>query len=224
METTSDLAAYAEIVPEPAELRRRLERLALLDAVLSGGSHPRHTFDAAWSPGVAVGRFDNGAGDDYAVVFAGARTLVRAFDHESSMSRYDEGITWPGLLEGMPSALEPFLTDPRINLEPSFASLTLALWWTDGDTSWGHGRLEPYGDTEPELTTWMLDLVEEWDLDAVYESFSYDLGGLSIAEGPFDALMADEPLTDAGVRELNPAADLGTVAAAAARIGRPLAS
>ncbi|MDT9591813.1 hypothetical protein RDV89_01945 [Nocardioides zeae] len=222
-ETTADLAAYAAQLPEPAELRRRLERLALLDAVLGDGQYPRYTFDAAWSDGVAVGTFDDGAGDDYHAVFAGEHVLVRVFDHESTMSRYDEGKTWPGLLDGLPGELEAYLLDERLNPEPGFAVVTLALWRGPGDTAWRHGRLEPHDGRAPEITSWPLDLVEEWVLDDVYASLSHDHGGVRIDDDAFDAVVEDRPLTAQMVRDLNPEADLERARAAALRIGRPLA-
>ncbi|MDR6175223.1 hypothetical protein QE364_003006 [Nocardioides zeae] len=232
-ETTADLTAYARLLPPPDELRRRLERLALLDLVLGGGRLPRFRFDARWNTTadgapVAVGTFDSGGGDGYHAVFVGRSALLRVFDHESVMNRYDEVEVWPGLLDGLPGGLRPYLTDERLNLDPSFPVLTLALWWGEGTPGWQHGRLDPHAGLDPEITSWPLDLLEEWDLDGVYGALSYDhgdaSGGLGIDEDAFDALVEDRPLTPALVRALNPRADLDVVAEGAARIGRPLST
>lgn len=232
-ETTADLAAYARLLPPPHELRRRLERLALLDLVLGGGRLPRFRFDARWGTTadgapVAVGTFHSGGGDGYHAVFAGDLTLLRVLDHESVMNCYDEGETWPGLLDGLPDGLRPYLTDERLNLDPSVPVLTLALWCESGTSTWQHGRLEPRGGIDPEITSWLLDLVEEWDLDDVYGALSYDhgdaSGGRAIDEDAFDAVVADRPLTPDLVRALYPSVDLGVVVEGAARIGRPLAA
>ncbi|GAB3070471.1 hypothetical protein [Nocardioides zeae] len=231
-ETTADLAAYARLLPPPHELRRRLERLALLDLVLGGGRLPRFRFDARWGTTtdgapIAVGTFDSGGGDGNHAVFAGGLTLLRVLDHESVMNRYDAGETWPGLLDGLPDELRPYLTDERLNLDPSVPVLTLALWCESGASAWRHGRSERHDGDDPEITSWPLDLVEEWDLDDVYGALSYDhgdaSGGRAIDEDAFDAVVDDRPLTHELVRALNPGVVLAVVAEGAARIGRPLA-
>lgn len=79
-----------DLLPEPAELLRRFGVLQLLDAIalqrrpVSGRT--RYSYDPGWREGTALASFQNGAGDDYSIIFAPAGVYTRVFDHYCPMS------------------------------------------------------------------------------------------------------------------------------------------
>ncbi|APA96960.1 hypothetical protein NS506_02900 [Nocardia seriolae] len=71
--------------------------LALLDCVLGGmaPAHPTRTYRYVEDrrPGESLASMDNGAGDEYSIVFSSAGTYVRGFDHYSELNTYGQSDT-----------------------------------------------------------------------------------------------------------------------------------
>lgn len=192
------LSGFAAALPEPARLRERLRTLTLLEAAF-GSRWPRYAYAAAGEDGFEYFRYENGGGDDYRVFLGRSSAFLRAFDHESSLSPYDEEAVWPGLLDGLPDDLVPLtqLDDD----EPEFPALTLALWHGHDGTGWRHGAPEPQDGAEAELTAWMLEPLTLFTPAAVGEDLSHYYSR-PVDAATIEAVLNGEPLSRTLVERL----------------------
>ena len=213
----STLDELARTLPGPHELRDRLRALAVLDAIC-GTRHLTYSFTASFSEGVALGRYDNGAGDYYFVFFDGDQIFVRVFDHESDLSPYANDGLWPGLVDGLPARLQQYVQMEKLGDE-DYALITLAIWH-DG-TGWKHGTPAPIDGVEPKPTDWPLSQVIAWSADAVATDrgryWSRSLSAAAIAP-----ILELRPLTRGIAESINPDVDWPFVERIAAYVGLPL--
>ena len=124
-------------LPHPAVLRRRHQALAAVERLVAPnanrgdryyGSDPPHRY---WH--------DSGGGDNFELVIDGKDALLTAFNHESPRSpwgRDDGNAVWPGMFDGLPERLRPWL--PEHGDEPM--SVSACFWFTDG--RWHEGEPE----------------------------------------------------------------------------------
>ncbi|MGW1059133.1 hypothetical protein [Micromonospora rubida] len=179
----------AGVLPDPATLRDRCRALAVLDAALVSSPPFTYRFDGRWGPGQELASMDNGAGDQWSIVFAAAGVFVRGFDHESPLSPADNdsGELWPGLVDTVPEAFAAYLREPAFSLDGTLAA-TVCLWREIGDDRWRHGDVVPPADGDDGadflfglLTDGTPEAYQDWaegyygrpvDLDAVREVFA----------------------------------------------------
>ncbi|MFG3286720.1 hypothetical protein [Streptomyces sp. NPDC048111] len=167
----------ADLLPGPAELRAHLRALAVLDTAI--GDDPAYcTYSfAAWGQASEAALMDNGAGDDFAVLFTPAGVLIRGFDHESPMSPYtneDEEV-WPGVIDDVPTALRPFLNDPAFRAgDFDCPRATFCLWREPADTAWhtGSGIEFPTGTEDPDGSTHLLGLLTDRTPESIQSHFA----------------------------------------------------
>ncbi|MCI4066866.1 hypothetical protein MRQ36_31610 [Micromonospora sp. R77] len=83
----------------------------------------------------------NGSGDEWAAVCTADGAFIRVFDHESAMSPYrdPDGELWPGLLDGLPVVLRPWVRKPAFCDETGQFVATAVLWRLTGDDRWYAG-------------------------------------------------------------------------------------
>jgi hypothetical protein len=161
----------------------------------------------------SVAGWTSGEGDNYTIVFDPAGVLLLGFYHESGASPWRDGpqrAHWPGLLDGVPPALAPYLHEPAF-LSDGFLDITVCAWCEREDGIWRCGpvdlaELEMY-ERDPDGALWMFGrLTDE-------------------ADGPDDdtvrAILTGRPLTPQLIRSLNPLADAASVLAKATAMGYP---
>jgi hypothetical protein len=86
--TPAEIALH---LPPPRHLERLSLSLAALDAVMSPEWEYRYySFDPGWSPTQRMASMRNGSGGQYFIVFDPVGTVVRAFDHESALSPWNQ--------------------------------------------------------------------------------------------------------------------------------------
>ena len=126
------------LLPEPEDLRRRLEALVAVEDLLGPSRDGFRYYDVdppdQW-------RFDSGSGDFYVLAVSAGAALLIVFDHESPRSpwgRVDEAPEWPGMFDGLPGHLRRYLPEREAG-EP--LSVSACFWFLDG--SWHEGNPEP---------------------------------------------------------------------------------
>ncbi|WP_305024992.1 hypothetical protein [Paenibacillus lacisoli] len=206
-------------LPNPADLKVRMRKLAALDILLCDEDWLRvHRYDAAWQPGLELACIDNGAGDQMFVLFSEIGTIIQGFDHESSLSPHvqKDGCIWPGMYDGMPDSLFRLLQQHSDELGGE--DVTFCLWRRVEDHAWLCGTLRDLdeqealqaggadflfgylGETSRDYIDWAQDYYGlEHDLPLV--SVSRIFGGEAVDE----QLIADlhpERDADAAMREL----------------------
>ncbi|CAM5469857.1 hypothetical protein [Streptomyces narbonensis] len=219
----------ARALPGIEELRDHSRGLAMLDAVLSPEWERRYySFDAHWSETEQLASMKDGQGGEYTIVLSPAGAFARVFDHESPMSPFGEladGLTWPGLLDGVPEAFREYLTEPAFTDEDGVHVTTACLWRESGDTSWHTGPVEFDGlddHDDPDGSGRFLRLLTDRSAEA-YAEWASDFYQTPVAPDAVRHVLALRPLTPEVVAALNPGVTLADLAEDIAEIGYPAA-
>lgn len=221
----------ARQLPNPQELRRHCQGLAMLDATQAEDPADRYySFDTSWSSTEQLASMDDGSGNSWSITFTPDGAWLRAFDHESPMSPYSEpfDLDWlaavPQPLRG--AAAEVAFTDGDLPL------LTLACWWlhlaqdeATGPHPGGERRWHPVqlrSSVPANLddgSGWLLS-----DLDAdpdTYRSFAADYYETELEGDDIAHVLALRPLSEELVSRLNPQRTLAQLAGDIVSIGYP---
>lgn len=151
----------------PSPLQRAWQCAARCDAKLTSEDWLRaFWYEPDWLDGIAMAKYDNGAGDHVFGFFgAGGKTVLKGFDHESGVSphaREEYGI-WPGLYDGLPPELWRWLQDEAVEHE----HVTFCCWSVDG-LSWQTGHPVIPDDID-DGSSWLLGMVQ-MDAEAFIDS------------------------------------------------------
>ncbi|MER8046813.1 hypothetical protein [Streptomyces sp. NPDC094032] len=211
----------ARALPGIEELRDHSRALAMLDAVLSPEWEGRYySFDAAEDRA----SMRNGCGDEYVIAFSPAGAYVEGFDHESPMSpwaRMADPEVWPGVLDDLPDAFRPYVSQP--DDEPP--SVTACLWRTPADPAWRTGTIDfptREGDAAPDGAEYVFELLVDRSAEAYAEwATDYYETEPEVDVEAVRHVLALRPLTEAVVRSLNPELDPTDLAEGIAEIGYP---
>ena len=215
MISTRDLSA----LPDIDSLRRTLQAMALLDAILCPEWEGRYySFNAAWAGSQQMGSLRNGSGDELFVHFGPAGCWLKGFAHESPMSPYREAPPhpWPGVLEAVPAEFADCLREPAF----SIADVTFCVWRRQADRGWQLGPVAfPPGQPDPdgsELLMSALDGRPESYRDWATEYYEQDVSLAAVRH-----VYLHRPLTRALVARLNPDLSLDDLAEDVEEIGYP---
>jgi len=206
----SSPSAWFEALPEPGEL------LSLGRAFLAAEAAYETHFGADLDVAASLTRLDDGVvelsfprfeGDQLLFRFGPGWSMVVAYDHESGRDpwRHELGTPtmWPGLAEGLPDHLLPWLKTPWD--EEDVIVCTAIAWWLNEDPGWRGGRV---GDVDGAVRVGEHDdgvgtLIEPFlsparmmaEIDAYLEP-------LVLGPDLFNALAGEAPLTARQVQAL----------------------
>ncbi len=208
------------LLPPPDDLRRLLQAMAMLDAIVEPEWEYRcYSFNAAWSGSEQMGSMRNGSGDDFFALFDASGCILRGSDHEAAMFPWrgdpPPGI-WPGVLDGVPPEFENPAREPAFHMEDT----TFCIWRLAGDPEWSRGRIEFPGADDPDGSQWMLS---ELDGDpATYLAYAKEYFELDLPLRAIARVYAHEPLSQELLNEFPSPRPLETVLADAKEIGYPV--
>jgi hypothetical protein len=224
MISTRDLSG----LPDIDALKRLLQSMAMLDAILSTEWEYRYySFNSKWSKGEQMGSMRNSCGDDFFVLFNKHGCFFKGFDHEAEMSPYraNPKRVWPGVLDTVPKVFERGLNQPAFSMEDT----TFCIWRQYQDKRWQIGeiafpKLKPRPDgseRDPDGSSQQLSPLDgkpetyhDWAVDQ-YENAE----NLTLAH--VKHVYAHKPLTAALVKAIDPEITLSDLAADIAEIGYP---
>ena len=217
MISTRDLTA----LPDTDTLRRLLQALAMLDAILEEDWDMRYySFNSKWAPGEQMGSMRNGSGDDFMSLFDRSGCFLRGFDHESAMSPWsggEPGAVWPGVLDSVPEEFAQSLDEPAFNMQDT----TFCIWRRHGDTAWSRGTIAfPEGEDDPDGSATMLS-----ELDGnpeTYQTFAKDYYEVDVALDAIAKVYAHQPLTTALLEQFSSSRSIEQMRADADEIGYPV--
>ena len=202
-------AVFKKVLAEPELLKKRLRLLTLYDAIVAP-KFRSFEFHPKWGPGAAqMGAFKNGSGDFFFAWFSPQGTVIRGFDHESSMTpfRKEPPEIWAGLFDGLPDPLGYALAESAFGAE----CVTFAIWHVG--QGWRSGAVKLAAGKDPDGAEQLLACFAD-DIEGFCEKY-YGCVGSTVLR----ALGGDGALTTALVFELNPDADLEVVREEAALVG-----
>lgn len=159
MLSTRDLSG----LPDVDTLRRLLQSLAMLDAIISRGSEQTRcfSFSVNWSAGIQMGTFIPPLAADSPLLacFNASGCLVKGFVFESMMTPYHtaNNRVWPGVLDEVPLEFRDCINNPAFQKEQT----TFCIWRRYSDTFWQKGNIAypPYSD--PDGSEFLLECLAE---------------------------------------------------------------
>lgn len=146
-------------LPDIDPLRRQLQSMAMLDAILSPEWEYRYySFNAGWREGEQMGSMWNGGGDEFFALFIQHGCFLKGFAHEAQMSPWavDPPRVWPGVLEAVPPEFAECLEEPAFNMEDT----TFCIWRRHEDASWQHGPVQWPDGPDPDGSSELLALLD----------------------------------------------------------------
>ncbi|MGW8889687.1 hypothetical protein [Streptomyces sp. NPDC055749] len=216
----------ARALPGIENLRDHCRGLAMLDAVLSPEWDARfYSYNARWKEGAQLASMRDGMGSEYTIVFSAAGAYVQGFDHQSLMSpwaRMDIPRVWPGVLDDVPDAFRPYITEPAFCSEVGVPTVTCCLWREAGGTAWRTGTITfpGEGDGDPDGANILFELLVERSPKA-YAAWASEYYETPVDVDAVRALLAQRPLTPEIAAALNPDIELADLAAEISEIGYP---
>ena len=206
-------------LPDIDALRRLMQSMAVLDAILSPDWQLRYfSFNSKWSKGEQMGSMRNGEGDDLFAHFTRDGCIVKGFAQDADMSpRRDDGTkgVWPGVLDSVPKVFAKSLREPAFTMTDT----TFCVWRLHGDAAWSRGDISFPKGKDPDASRAILN-----DYDGkptTYRRHADDYFGEDVPLKVIRAVYAHEPLTDELVQAINPEVTLADLKADLKEIGYP---
>ena len=205
-------------MPEVLELKKLLQSLAMLDAIMSPEWDERfYSFNSKWDDNEQMGSMRNGCGDDFSVLFNQDGCFIKGFDHESAMSSWstDGQVPWPDLLKGLPSEFLAASKEPAFSMD----NISFCIWKLHSVGYWGKGDFEFADDDDPDGSEYLLEIFDcnpETYRVFAQEYYEVDLDVAAIAK-----IYNHSPLTDELVKEVNSEVSLKQLEKDISEIGYP---
>ncbi|MDX6740108.1 hypothetical protein [Actinocorallia sp. A-T 12471] len=129
-----NLAEFCGKIPGLEELKSRLQKLALMDALILPDWERRYfSFDMNWGSGESLATIRNGSGAEAHVLLRSSAALVLVSDHDLP-SLGSSGFL-PDLERRIPAELVEYLHEPAFCYGGTFAAASCS-WRTSGDSGW----------------------------------------------------------------------------------------
>lgn len=199
-------------LPDLDGFRRKVQSLAVLDAILSAEPEDRHhSCNAAWDKGQMMASMRDGSGDEWFALISAAGIAVCGLGHEAES--FTPGKPKPWVFGALPSEWsKDFLQEPAFDTQ----NKTWCIWRRHTDSQWMRGKT-PVG-VEDGLAEHLELLVKGPEGFVVWAGDYYEdeLDPELVA-----AVYRHEPITQELVRGLNPEADFEALQADLKEIGYP---
>lgn len=215
--STRDLS----LLPDVNGLRRALQAMAMLDAILCPDWQFRYySFNAAWAAGEQMGSMRNGSGDDLFAHFSSAGCWLKGFAHEYPMSPYRKSPPrpWLGVLDAVPEEFAACAREPAFRVE----DVTFCIWRRYADRAWQVGPVQfPPNHPDPDGSEFLLSPLD--GRPGTYRAWAADYYERDVELAAVEHVYGHRPLSPGVVGRLNPEVSLGELAADIGEIGYPAA-
>lgn len=183
-----------EGLPDVVRLRRLLQSMAMLDAVLMPEWQYRYySFNAQWDQGEMMGSMRNGSGDEFFALFNVDGAFLKGFDHESAAA----AIPSRHFYRDLPAQFEPCTREPAFSPD----DVTFCVWRLIDQSQWSRSRVALFAgvaDGSADILS-MLDGVPE-----TYRAWAKEYYERDIPLGAIESLYEHQRLTEKLVVTLNP--------------------
>lgn len=208
-------------LPDIESLRARLQQMAALEAVFAiAVGTADHEFHPNWNRSQQMGSIKNGSGDELFTHFTPAGCFIKGFAHESMMTPYrtKPPTLWPGLFTSVPNDFRSSLNEPAFDIPAT----TFVVWRRADDREWHTDDIEfpdhYYADGSQDLLPRLVRTAADY-AQWLEENYETEVDASVVA-----SVFANQPLSDAQLRKLNPSAKLAEIRGAVQETGYPLAS
>lgn len=136
-------------LPRPAELKKLMQALATLEAIIEPDWSLRYySFNSRWADNEMMGSMRNGSGDDLFVLFNKDGAFIKGFDHEIF---YGLKSAPQEVYRDVPECFNGGVTEPAFSPE----NVTFCYWRKDTDSHWYVARI-PIFEDHHDGSAWML--------------------------------------------------------------------
>jgi hypothetical protein len=216
MISTRDLSS----VPDVDALRRLMQSLAMLDAILSREwQHRYFSFDRGWSPGEEMGSMRNGQGDHCFALFNAAGCWLKGYDHAAPMSPFASNppTIAAGMFDGVPAEFQTCLAETAFLMDET----TFCIWRRYSDRAWLRGPLTfPAGQEDPDGSARLLQYLD--GRPQTYRDWATDYYEHDLPLAAVQSIYAHAPLDQQLVTTLNADLSLSELGADVDEIAYPL--
>jgi hypothetical protein len=205
-------------LPDIDRLRRLLQSIAMLDAILEPEWEYRYySFNARWGRGEQMGSMRDGCGDDFFALFNRSGCWLKGFAHEAPMSpfRRTPPKLFPGVVDQVPREFAGCLKEPAFVLEAT----TFCIWRRCTDDAWQRGKIRFPHSADPDGSAVLLSPLD--GNPQTYRTWAEDYYERSISLSAIEHVYAHRRLTKRVVAELNPDLSLDDLQADRKEIGYP---
>ena len=193
--------------PTPETLKRRMQSLAMLDALLCPDWEPRYfCFTRHWDAGEAMGSVRNGSGDELFALFTPAGCFIK----ECNQGRPALGAPYAGV----PLAFRDATRDPAFSPDQ-----VTACYWHEGQAGrWDMNGPDGVFDPEGSFLLAMIDGCPE-----TYEAFAREYFEFDLPSGLANLVFNHQALDTTNLDGFGLSGELEDLTAQADEIGYPLA-
>jgi hypothetical protein len=195
--STRDLSS----LPDVDGLRRLMQSLAMLDAILSREWEYRYfSFNRRWSSREQMGSMRNGEGDHYFALFNAAGSWLKGFDHEAPMSPFASNPPKiaAGVFDAVPVEFQVCLTERAFVIDET----TFCIWRRYSDREWQRGAVRfPAGEEDPDGSARLLQYLD--GRPQIYRDWAAAYYERDVPLAAVRAIYAHEPLDERVVTDLN---------------------
>lgn len=205
-------------LPDVNGLRRLLQSMAMLDAVLQPEWQYRYySFNCRWGRGQQMGSMRDGCGDQFFALFNKAGCWLKGFGHESPLSpfRHRPPTLFPGVIDRVPRVFAACLKQPAFVLEET----TFCIWRRFSDDAWQRGEIAFPPGPDPDGSVALLSPLD--GNPQTYREWAEDYFEASVPLAAVRHVYAHRPLTAKVVTALNPEVSLIDLEADRVEIGYP---
>jgi hypothetical protein len=207
--------------PDIATVRRRMQALATLDAILSAEWEDRYfSFDLRWAAAEQMGSMRDGQGNHYFAWFGPGGCWIKGFDHESALSpfRHKPPQLAVGLFENVPAAFKSCLHEPAFVLDET----TFCIWRETNDAAWQHGPVKlPANDPDPDGSAALLAPLD--GRPQTYADWAAEYFERKLPIAAVEAVYRHEPLDADLLRAIHPGRKMAELQPDLLEIGYPVA-
>jgi hypothetical protein len=192
------------MIPPINELKRKLQSLAMLDAILMTDWSLRYfSFNSKWGPNEMMGSMRDGEGGEFFFLFAPFGAAGKIYSKETAL-----GPKAASALAGVPADFSAFLSEPAFSINLA----TCYLWRRPHESAWS---VAPAGIGKLPFLAFISDAGEH------YRAWANDYYKTKLDADAISAVFHQRLLTLSLIKSINPNADTAAALTDAEEIGYP---
>ena len=206
--STRNLEGLPDIVP----LRRLLQSMAMLDAILEPRQYFRYyLFNAHWGPGEMMGSMSDGSGDEFSALFNRHGAFLKGFAHEACAA----GIASQRYYRDLPHQFEQYSREAAFWPD----AVSFCVWRFVDQPHWSRSRVALFAGASDGSAD-ILSMLDGAPL--TYKAWAKEYYERDVALEAVEHVYQHRPLTLEFVAALNPRQSLERLASEIVQIGYPV--
>jgi hypothetical protein len=201
-----------EGLPDVVRLRRLLQSMAMLDAILMPEwQHRYYSFNAHWGQDEMMGSMRDGSGDELFALFNRHGAFLKGFAHESNVA----AIPSQHFYRDLPIQFEHYSREAAFSPD----EVTFCVWRLTDQPHWSYSKLDLPTCSNADGSADMLSMLD--GNPGTYRAWAIDYYQRDIPMEAIESVYQHRVLTEEFVGSLNPRQSLGRLNSEIVEIGYP---